>query len=244
MTDVLVMSSDSLPPAYTQDDSNQAAALPDYKSHVSTYINPLPSSFNVYFKRSSKQTTFYHTGQTKDTPFFTIATHLDWNEKRPLAVLYNGAFDSESELSPKSQIAAVTRDSVANPHTEITLFSNDITEHLEHHISQKQFTFSFDITHEKQTSRQLFQWRLSRRSSLKSLEGLSVVWTLVRLKSLDRRRSSASSVAEEPEVVATRSENLNWTSNKVAKFQFVGAGATGQYGDDWAIMAMMSALRL
>lgn len=244
MTDVRVMSSDSLPPAYTQDNSNQAVTLPDYKTHVSTYTKPLPSSFNVYFKRSSKQIMFYHIGQTKDTPFFTIATHLDWSERRPLAVLYNGAFDSESDLSPKSQVAAVTRDSVVNPHTEITLFSSDITEHLEHHISQKQFTFSFNITHEKHTTRQLFQWRLSRGSSLKSLDGLSVVWTLVRFKGLDRRRSPASLVAEEPEVVATRSENLNWTSNKVAKFQFVGAGARGQYGDDWAVMAMMSALRL
>jgi hypothetical protein len=46
------------------------------------------------------------------------------------------------------------------------------------------------------------------------------------------------------EVVAAWSENSGMTLSKIAKFHFLGAGATGEFGDDWALMAALSAFRL
>lgn len=234
--------------------ADQAAKdLSAYSHRISaeSEISPscFPSSFSVYYKSSDTNTSVYSIGETKDSPLLTLITHLDWSDTKPLAVLYYGVVDA-TYSKPEARMAIVTRDSVANPHTEITVFPQQLTsaekgisEHLEHHISQKLFTFSFDIPFEKQTRRQVFQWRLSRGSSFKSLEGLTRAWNLVRLPA--NRRPSFVGVDEvEPEVVATRHENLNWTSSKVAKFRFVGAGATGELGSDWAVMAVMSALRL
>lgn len=39
-------------------------------------------------------------------------------------------------------------------------------------------------------------------------------------------------------------KNSSMTLSKIAKFHFLGAGAEGEFGDDWALMAVLSAFRL
>jgi hypothetical protein len=78
-------------------------------------------------------------------------------------------------------------------------------------------------------------------------------WKLVRItsntpydsaESPNTKKGQVSSDGKE--VVATFADNTRLTSlsSKMAKFEFINGGATGELGDIWAIMAVATALRI
>lgn len=141
-------------------------------------------------------------------------------------------------------------------------------------LKNSRFRFSFDIPlnadvegKESATStrRETFEWRISKATEVRSLDSTAFGWKLVRLgvdpgsdtdtdtdkptpaspgKGGARGVREAGETSDGKEVVAAWSENSGMTLSKIAKFHFLGRGATGEFGDDWALMVVLSAFRL
>ncbi|KAF2211048.1 hypothetical protein CERZMDRAFT_91020 [Cercospora zeae-maydis SCOH1-5] len=108
-----------------------------------------------------------------------------------------------------------------------------------------------------------FEWRRSKGQMAKELAINSTSWHLVRLASLQRPElagkelgdatdggtttgsDAASHEASSPEVVAQWTRAKCWkTMHGVGELQFRGAGATGELGLEWGIVAFMSCMSI
>lgn len=78
-----------------------------------------------------------------------------------------------------------------------------------------------------------FEWRSSKGEDVKSLGGMSYGWKLMRLKP-----------GEEEVVAAFTLPKLSRSIWTAAKFQFLGSGATGELGTQWAKMTVLTFLRI
>lgn len=115
---------------------------------------------------------------------------------------------------------------------------------------------------------EVFEWRRSHGNEVKQLGGSRWGWKLVRvgragrdeppegkesfdaselsddgsLAEYEKGRAEAST-SDGKEVVAVWARTGLWTSlHDVGEFQLLGSGATGELGDRWAVMALMSIL--
>ncbi|KAK8094437.1 hypothetical protein PG997_001122 [Apiospora hydei] len=101
-----------------------------------------------------------------------------------------------------------------------------------------------------QWTRERFEWRHSRGNEVKQLDKLNSGWKLVRIHSEadgvggTRRARDAGASSDGKELVAVFAEVSGWSASKVVKFKFLGSGATGEMGPRWALMAVMTALRI
>ncbi|RKU47251.1 hypothetical protein DL546_008842 [Coniochaeta pulveracea] len=215
----------------------------------------LPLSFNFYYKQWFSS--MYQIGEHEDQPLFTIQRHGAWGNDKPMIVLHKGA-------DPKNPVVGtVTKEGLMNHDTVIELPMSSqqgpeggpIREHLVSEVSMilknSRFRFSFDVGRGKESRRETFEWRMSKAVEVRTLDSMACGWKLVRLgsdqptgKGGPRGARDVGEASDGKEVVAAWSENSGMTLSKIAKFHFLGAGATGEFGDDWALMAALSAFRL
>jgi len=95
-----------------------------------------------------------------------------------------------------------------------------------------------------------FEWRPSRSKEVIGDDYLSWGWKLIRISGDTPDTPAGTSHVTEgavasdgKEVVAVLTDYAR-ISSKIAQFQFLGSGATGEFGDAWAIMAVVTALRV
>ncbi|PNY27298.1 Uncharacterized protein TCAP_02779 [Tolypocladium capitatum] len=107
-----------------------------------------------------------------------------------------------------------------------------IREELRCHRNGWSLAYTFAMSLAQGSLPERFEWRSSSSDEVKSLgEGLGG-WKLVRL-------------GNEDEIVAAASEaKLTKCLTKAGAFQFVGRGASGEFGEAWAVMAVASFVRL
>lgn len=198
----------------------------------------------------------YQLGEHEDQPLFTIQRHGAWGHDKPMIVLHEGA-------DPKGPVVGtVTKQSLTNHDTVVALprrsrhgsETETIREGLHSDMAFKnsRFTFSFDIGREGEVKhRESFEWRPSKGIEVRSLDSMAFGWKLVRLgpeqpKGQGGRREvrNAGEASDGKEVVAAWSENSAMSLSKIAKFYFLGAGARDEFGEDWALLAVLSAFRL
>lgn len=239
------------PPAYTDDASNPPPAYTTGEPTGPSPYKRLPLAFNVYYKKAWT-TLIYRLGEHENQPLFAVTVHTDF-KKKPRLVLHNG-------IEPKDPtLATATRDGLVKQHTNIMVpgppgsASETITEHMKSNTSltSATFSFSFDVGRGKDTHREAFEWRHSRGGEVRSLDKWAWGWKLVRLGGArpdasggKRDFRGAGETSDGKEIVAVWADNSKLNLHKVAKFQFLGAGATGELGEEWSIMAAMSGLRL
>lgn len=108
----------------------------------------------------------------------------------------------------------------------------------------------------KETRREAFEWRFSQGKEVKVFGAWSTGWKLVRLDGVAESESESGEgsssrserrhgqTSDGKPVVAVVADNTSPSTNKIAKFHFVGAGATGELGERWAFMALMTAVRV
>jgi hypothetical protein len=104
-----------------------------------------------------------------------------------------------------------------------------------------------------------FEWRQSHGNEVRILDNHGWGYKLVRLQASAATPSSmppdedpAKSEGKKPaaaqqdgmtsdgkEVVAVWADSSEWSKRKLGKFQFMGSGASGELGDDWARFAVM-----
>lgn len=246
------------PPAYHNHNDNNAfeSTLPEYESISAPGPSPykrLPLSFNIYYKQWFSS--MYQIGEHENQPLFTIQRHGAWGSDKPMIVLHEGA-------DPKGPVVGtVTKEGMMNHDTVIELpmsprkgseggtirepLASDVTITLKN----SRFTFSFDVGRGKETRRETFEWRISKAIEVRALDSMAFGWKLVRLgpdggRGGTRDAREVGEASDGKEVVAAWSENSGLTLSKIAKFHFLGSGATGELGDDWALMAALSAFRL
>ena len=233
-------------------------ALPEYENHPTPGPSPykhLPLSFNIYYKQWFSS--MYQIGSHENQPLFTIQRHGAWGHGKPMIVLHEGA-DSKGPI-----VGTVTKEGLMNHDAVIELPQGSggggitIREPLASDVSltlkNSRFTFSFDVGRPgKETRREAFEWRISKSVEVRTLDSMAFGWKLVRLgadnlpagRGGERGAREVGETSDGREVVAAWSENSRMTLSKIAKFHFLGAGATGEFGDEWALMAALSAFRL
>ncbi|KAB5569913.1 hypothetical protein GE09DRAFT_1283111 [Coniochaeta sp. 2T2.1] len=247
-------------PEDDRDDNSFVTALLEYESGSSgpgpSPYKRLPLSFNIYYKQWFSS--MYQIGEHENQPLFTIQRHGAWGHDRPMIVLHEGA-------DPKGHVVGtVTKEGLMKHDTVIELprqgseggtirepFVSDVSMTLKN----SRFRFSFDVgLRGKETRRETFEWRISKAVEVRALDSMAFGWKLVRLgpdgdqptggRGGPRGARDVGEASDGKEVVAAWSENSGLTLSKIAKFHFLGAGATGEFGDDWALMAALSAFRL
>nr|POF27641.1 hypothetical protein CFP56_71450 [Quercus suber] len=190
-------------------------------SQVSSSTSPVfPKAFNVYYDHSKKLTNaVLQLGEHQAQPQYAVTVHTAWSGKATVT-LHSGAEDSAPALgSAESAGLGLTE-------TTLSVASTHVSErmHVHHHRTSDSYTFAAGGAGR-------FEWRQSHGDDVRALGGYSWGWKLMRLDEGDG----------DDEVVAVLADN-NKPGHKVARFGFVGSGAAGTLGDEWAIMAVLGAL--
>lgn len=243
------------PPAYTDGGSTSQSpnsqGPPSYPSDIKPSLKAnqrFPPSFNAYYQWKFTKT--FHLGLTKDQPLYAVRTHTGWSGT-PGIVLHNGPSDKDPPL------AAAGNESRWSKHSVVILpplpgsDAESSTEFMRTNVSWKTVTYPFtiEVGDENNLRRENFEWRQSRGEEIKELDKHSRGWKLVRLGSNasgpggERGERALGATSDGKEVVAVWTWHSGWSLTKSFKFQFLGSGLTGELGDRWAVMAVVTALR-
>ncbi|KAJ6785033.1 hypothetical protein PWT90_05882 [Aphanocladium album] len=248
-----------LPPEYC-DDGTVDAPPPGYTPGPSPY-RKVPVGWNVYYKAWSMRT--YQVGPHADQPVFSLELHSGLLSSRPFLVLFDGP---DKKQAP--QIATAKRDGLIKGHALITVPGRPgsvepITERLTVHTTRMNFSFNVGAGTGKETRREDFEWRFSHGKEVRALDRWATGWKLVHLGGNDGTgsalsntesggSSSSNSRSQRPHgessdgrpIVAVFADNSRVSRTKLARFHFVGAGATDEFGEEWAMYVTMTALRI
>jgi hypothetical protein len=202
-----------------------------------------PTTFNIYYtKTKSTKTSILHLGEHQSHPLYAATSHVGWSGRSNLTLHVGPSTDSPA-------LATADSESRANMNTVIKIpapsaggaFSERLR--VECHLAGLSHHFSVPSMAGNNALPERFEWRQSRR-------GGSWGWKLVRITSnatcgtAEGPDSKAGEVAGDGKEVVARLVDSTALSSKVAKFEFLGSGVAGELGDDWSIMAVLSALRL
>ncbi|KAM3519248.1 hypothetical protein NHJ13051_007642 [Beauveria bassiana] len=175
--------------------------------------------------------------------------------------------------TPPRRLATAHRDGLFKAHAAITLLLVDppLTEKLTAHTRRLSFSFPVSGTgnnnnnnnsnNTPQQRRQDFEWRYSHGKEVRALDRWGQGWKLVHLDSdgdggggsegkttttttTRRMERPHGETSDGRPVVAVLADNSKWSRTKLARFHFVGAGATDEFGEAWALYVTMTALRI
>ncbi|OAA37077.1 hypothetical protein BBO_07776 [Beauveria brongniartii RCEF 3172] len=248
------------------DDNTPSAPPPGYTPGPSPYRR-VPVGWNLYYKPWSMRT--YHIGPHADQPVFSLELHSGLLSSRPFLILLatahrDGLFKGHAAITllepPLTEKLTV--------HTRRLSFSFPISSSSGGGGGGG--GGGKGTTNAPPRRRQDFEWRYSHGKEVRALDRWGQGWKLVHLESDDGGReggsggggsSSSSSEGktttttrrmERPHgetsdgrpVVAVLADNSKWSRTKLARFHFVGAGATDEFGEAWALYVTMTALRI
>jgi hypothetical protein len=240
-----------LPPAYQEEDHD---GPPRYTTGDQVGPSPysrFPLRFNLYYNKSWTKVR-YRLGESEDAPLYTIKVRASWVAmKRGSITLTQGTGDDDI-------VAVVHHEASFNGDATIEVPGREEAKPLRCHPdkwAKFTFTFDFDVGVGKETRKERFEWRPSRAGEVRALDKWAWGWKLVRLGDLHEEKSGGAGggsrdvrphgeTSDGREIVAVWADNSSWSRSKIGKFHFLGAGATGALGDAWALVAVMSALRL
>ncbi|KAH8648576.1 hypothetical protein BX600DRAFT_442862 [Xylariales sp. PMI_506] len=196
-----------------------------------------PASFSLYHPSTFSKT--YLLGEHQSQPLYAVALHTGWSGK-PDVVLHAGP--DEKRFPP---IASVDANTMSRSST-VTLppvpgsgldCATERAEFSGFGHGKESFSIEVDASGGR---REAFEWRHSHGGEVDGLGGRGRGWKLVRLAASG---SGASRSSDGKEVVAVWA-NASMSATKILNFEFLGSGATGVLGERWAIMAVITALRI
>ncbi|KAK9771986.1 hypothetical protein SCAR479_11305 [Seiridium cardinale] len=243
------------PPAYseagaptTSQSQEESVTRSDIKP-TSQINQQFPPHFNAYYQWKFTKT--FHLGQSKDQPLYAVRTHTGWSGT-PGIVLHNGPSDKDPPL------AAAGDENSWSKHSTIILpplpgsDAKSSTEFMRTNVSWKtvSYPFTIEVGHGPNARRENFEWRQSRGGEIKELDKHSRGWKLVRLRANaegsggERSARSHGATSDGKEIVAVWTWHSGWSMTKSFKFQFLGSALTGEMGERWSVMAVITALRM
>ncbi|ETS82175.1 hypothetical protein PFICI_07177 [Pestalotiopsis fici W106-1] len=235
-------------PLHQQVRSTQNANFSAAQPQQQAYINrQFPGKFSMYSQSGGFGTTYY-LGEHGSHPLYIVKTHTGWSGS-PDVVLHSGP----SESSPP--LAGVSANTLSRSATvELPPLPGSGRTAAEEPLAFSGFshgTFTFSIEVGSVGRRESFEWRHSHGNEVDSLGGSSSGWKLVRLATDAPGGQGKGShfvgggpqSSDAKEVVAVWS-NARMSMSKLFNFQFLGSGVTGALGERWAVMAVITALRI
>ncbi|KAI1371837.1 hypothetical protein F4677DRAFT_282788 [Hypoxylon crocopeplum] len=250
----------SPPPPYSQfadEEAGQTSAVSSRKPQANTQslrervpiASPFPSSWNLYHTLSIGRILML--GPHNRQPLLAVSRHTGWWTGKPDLVLHSGPSDTLPPLAAGMGGVGVGRHSIIvlppmpgsalDSSQELLVRVEEETDWPPH----VRFKFSIDLSVEPgQWRRETFEWRHSHGDVVSIfLNGARTGWKLLRLAGQGNGNFAEARSSDGCEIVAVWAyARLSFT--KVLKFRFLGSGATGILGERWAIMAVMTALRM
>ncbi|KAF2756992.1 hypothetical protein EJ05DRAFT_477212 [Pseudovirgaria hyperparasitica] len=239
------------------DNESIVETLVDDTSNTTTSaVGPFPSTFTISFKKAFLPFAYYITPGDSFSPDLEplMGIAINWGILgKPLLTLYE-RFDKNS-----AKLGIVRYSGVLGKHSMIELPAkgsgeqHDGSDDDENHSSDAEkvqlrmkigfpacrFEFTMPVASEKGTRDERFEWRGSKGAEVKELEAWKYGFKLVRLDSDEVTSSSSNG-----EVVAAAAWPGKMSLTQLAKFKFLGSAERGELGEMWAVMAVMSFLRI
>ncbi|KND90216.1 hypothetical protein TOPH_05219 [Tolypocladium ophioglossoides CBS 100239] len=184
-----------------------------------------PAKFSFWYKGKAHIRLLL--GEDKSSPSHIISLPGGWYGE---LILYNGpTIDAEP-------VGVIRSGSKMGWHDCVELAAQPgqppFREELRCHGNGWSLAYTFAISLGPGSLPERFEWRSSHSDEVKSLGEGSGGWKLVRL-------------GNEDEIVAVAGEAKFTNSlTRVGAFQFVGRGASGEFGEAWAVMAVASFVRM
>ncbi|ORY64003.1 uncharacterized protein BCR38DRAFT_316269, partial [Pseudomassariella vexata] len=189
--------------------------------------------------------------ETKGKPLYAVTRHWGWSSNPPL-VLHSGP-------DPKSPALAAADRSFFTWNSKVIL--KPLPSSPRKGDTEKVNVLSPDLACEfsihvnapgevggkvgRGTGRERFVWRRSLGLEFQALAGWAWGWTLFRVNSggSDAAQSTGDSLGGKEIVAVVAACPLDSARSKKAKFEFLGTGK-GELGERWAMIALMSGLRI
>ncbi|KAI2630173.1 hypothetical protein GGS26DRAFT_558220 [Hypomontagnella submonticulosa] len=218
--------------------------------------SPFPLSWNLYHRLLLGRV--LNLGPHERQPLFAVSQHVGWWAAQPDLVLHRGPGANLPPLAAGMGGVGLGRHSVIYlpplPGSGLD-FSQEFLLRIESTSAKTdgpphaRFRFTVEVGASPNAwRRETFEWRHTYGEAVSdSLDGALSGWKLVRLPDpvtdLWRCIIRGPRSSDEYEVVAVWAyARLSMT--KVLRFRFLGSGAAGVLGTRWAIMAVMTALRM
>lgn len=253
---------DSAPPPYTPCAGEAASSsskcrsssnppqLPYQGSITMSDLAPytaFPSILNAYYQ--IKVTFTYHLGNSDDHKIYAISNHpgLSKGGNRPYVVVHNGKSGDDPALAVVGEEKNWDGHSLTTVVSLPGIESGHVNELMQTIVMDDHATvvFRFWIEVNQPNTvphREEFEWR---KDNSAKMEDFKSTYQLVRLlpgnsdleEKVDRSHDGF-------EIVAIAGWKKMWALKKPFSFRLIGKGQTGEYGDRWTIMALMTAIRL
>ncbi|KAI1472365.1 uncharacterized protein F4812DRAFT_408631 [Daldinia caldariorum] len=237
-------------------------------SAIAGVRNRFPQCLNAYFEKKFMSKVF-HLGEHAETPLYAVTMHSGWSGK-PLLEMHAGPSESDPVVataghesrwsSGKRTVIQVFPDPASDPGGPTTSAGESSsgsgsgsgsgspgaakkTVHMtqKHSWTRLWHELSVEVGTGKKVRAEDFKWRRTRGEEVKELDKWGQGWKLVRLSGTAAGKNATS---DGKEVVAVWTVNGSWSMNKFCKFQFLESGATGVLGDAFALVALVSGLKI
>ncbi|KAJ6445824.1 ATP synthase alpha chain precursor [Purpureocillium lavendulum] len=185
----------------------------------------LPTKFGFWYKGKAHIRLII--GEDKNNTTHIITLPDGWYGD---LIFYNGPTNASEPM------AVVTYGSKMGWHDKITLAAQPgrapIHEEVRVRGNGWSMIYAFTVAIDSNSLPERFEWRSSRSDEVKELGEGSFGYKLVRM-------------GQQEEIVAVAG-NAKWGRSwtKAAAFQFMGRGASGELGEAWAVMAVVSFTRI
>lgn len=219
------------PPAREAKQSHQAAP-----QHAQVN-RQFPPQFSLY--RASTFGKSFSLGEHQNQPLYAVTTHTGWSGQ-PDVVLHCGPSEASPPLAGVDSGAFTRSATVTLPPLPGSARGSGEEPVGFSGFAHGTHSFSIEIGHDGH--REPFEWRHSHGADVDSIGGSSSGWKLVRLAG-DAPGGSGGRGSDGKEVVAVWA-NIRMSITKELTFRFLGSGATGMLGERWAVMAVVTALRI
>ncbi|KAI0377630.1 hypothetical protein F5Y04DRAFT_291690 [Hypomontagnella monticulosa] len=231
-------------------------------TRATTPVNgPFPPSWNLYHRLSIGRVLTL--GPHGRQPLFAVSQHMGWWAAQPDLVLHRGPGSNLPPLAAGMGGVGLGRHSVIylpplpgsglDFSQEYLLRIESASAKTDHRPPFVRFRFTIEVgPSSRPWRRETFEWRYTYSEKVSNLlggalSGWTWTWALVRLPDIFTdpwsRIMKGPQSGDDYEIVAVWAyARLSMT--KVLRFRFLGSGATGLLGTRWAIMAVMTALRM
>ena len=240
------------PPPYTEaaQGSHEHAEAQTRASPTTTPYAPFPPIMSAHYQW--KLTKTFHLGESADKRLYAASTHTGWGSTGQGIILYNGPTDKDPKL------AAVGEESKGNqtsPNSVITLPplpgspEKRCTEIMRASADGDtvNLRFSIEVGHAKEElRREGFAWQtVSKGDEAKKLADapFDVVFKLLRVSG-QAGGGGGSGSKEAQEVLAVFGWNHGLSMTTPFRIQFIGDGRAAEMGERWAMMVIITGLRL
>ncbi|KAI2605181.1 uncharacterized protein GGS25DRAFT_419057 [Hypoxylon fragiforme] len=229
--------------------------------------NRFPQALNGYYEK--KWTTRnIQLGEHANSPLYNVALGSDYTGKLDLCagasssagpVIATAAFTSKWGSAKETivELLALGDDAAGSSYSGGGgTGSTRVVMKMKVGLLHVSYRFSVQTGTGKDLRTEDFEWRQSRGEEVRGLnKHAGYGWKLVRLSGnnaeqggggggSDRTKRAVGWTSDGQEVVAAWSHNNSWSANKVFKLQFLESGATGVLGDRFAVVALMTALKI